>query len=144
LSSGADGNLGSVATAFLVSEHDPPHVGGDGSFQAADRFVSGFAFSDLLVEVSPPGSVGHPDLCDCYEMHTFAALTLSSEIGEDVDVILTKAMREQDIRIDTFTRLMIDGESFAGRLRIPYTACDIKPEIDLRARICMVPLQVQT
>ena len=78
LSSGADGNLGSVVTAFLVGEHGPPYVGGDASFQAADRFVSGFAFSDLLVEVSPPGTVGHPDLCDCYEMQGRVRLTIGS------------------------------------------------------------------
>ena len=51
MSSGADGNLSSVVTAFLVGEHDPPYVRRETSFQAADRFVSGFAFSDLLIEI---------------------------------------------------------------------------------------------
>jgi hypothetical protein len=78
LSSGADGILGGVVTAFLVGEHDPPYVRGDTSFQAAYCFVSGFAFSDLLVEVASPGTVGHPDLCDCHEMECRVQLPIAA------------------------------------------------------------------
>lgn len=68
------------------------------------------------------------------EMFTFASLVLSSEIGEDVDVVLSKAMKDHATRLDTFTRAMIDGEPVEGTLRIPHTAGDIKTSIDLRAQ----------
>jgi hypothetical protein len=68
------------------------------------------------------------------EMHTFAAVMLSTQIGEDVDVMQSKAVREQSARVDSFMKAMIDGESVGGRLRIPNTAGDVTTEIDLRAQ----------
>jgi len=68
------------------------------------------------------------------EMHAFAALMLSTEIGEDVDVVHAKAIRDRAARIDGFVKAMIDGNPVPGRLRIPNTAGDISTEIDLRAQ----------
>lgn len=68
------------------------------------------------------------------EMHTFAALMLSTEIGEDVEVIHAKAIRDRPTRIDSFLKAMIEGDAVVGRLRIPHTAGDIFTEIDFRAQ----------
>ncbi len=68
------------------------------------------------------------------EMFTFAGLILSSEIGEDVNVVLSRSVRDHATRLDTFTRAMVDGEPVEGTLRIPHTAGDIKTSIDLRAQ----------
>lgn len=68
------------------------------------------------------------------EIHTFAALMLSTEIGEDVDVLYPKSLRDRSDRIDAFVKAMIEGTSIAGRLRIPNTVGDIATEIDLRAQ----------
>ena len=68
------------------------------------------------------------------EMHTFAALKLSTEIGEDVDVIHPKVIRDRPARIDSFVRSIIEGEAVIGQIRIPHTAGDISTEVDLRAQ----------
>ena len=68
------------------------------------------------------------------EMHTFAAITLSTEIGGDVEVVLPRSMRDSSVRIDAYVKAMIDGEPVVGRLRIPNTAGDIATEIDLRSQ----------
>jgi len=68
------------------------------------------------------------------EVFTFASLILSSEIGEDVDVVLSKSLRDHTLRLDSFTKAMIDGQPVPGTLRIPHTAGDIKTSIDLRAQ----------
>ena len=78
MSSGADGDLGSVVSAFLVGEHDPPYLRGDTSLQTANRFVPGLAFSDPFVEVSPPRTVGPPDLRDCYKVRGRIQLTIAA------------------------------------------------------------------
>jgi hypothetical protein len=67
-----------VVVAFLVGEHDPPYMGGDASFQASHGLVSGFAFRDLLIEVSSPGTVGHADLGDGYEMQSRVELSITA------------------------------------------------------------------
>ena len=77
------------------------------------------------------------------EMHTFAALMLSTEIGEDVDVIHPKAIRDRPARIDSFVKAMIDGDPVTGRLRIPHTAGDLYTEIDLRAQQMMASVEVK-
>jgi hypothetical protein len=77
------------------------------------------------------------------EMHTFAALTLSSEIGDDVDVVFSKTMRDRGARVDSFARAMIDGDSVVGKLRIPHTAGDMKTEIDLRAQQMTASIEVR-
>jgi len=68
------------------------------------------------------------------EMHTFAALKLASEIGDDVHVIHSKAVRDQAVRLDDFVRTAVEGGPIPGCLRIPNTAGDINTEIDLRAQ----------
>ena len=68
------------------------------------------------------------------EMHTFAALMLSTESGGDVDVVHPKAIRDPAARIDSFIRAIVDGDPVVGILRIPNTAGDISTEIDLRAQ----------
>ena len=77
------------------------------------------------------------------EMHTFAALMLSTEIGEDVDVIHPKAIRDRPARIDSFVKAMIDGDPVTGRLRIPHTAGDLYTEIDLRAQQMTASVEVK-
>ncbi len=76
-------------------------------------------------------------------MHTFAALMLSTEIGEDVDVIHPKAIRDRPARIDSFVKAMIDGDPVTGRLRIPHTAGDLYTEIDLRAQQMTASVEVK-
>lgn len=68
------------------------------------------------------------------EMHTYAALTLSSEIGEDVEVVLSRPLRSRSARIEAYRKAMIQGNAVVGTLRIPHTAGDIRTEVDLRAQ----------
>jgi hypothetical protein len=77
------------------------------------------------------------------EMHTFTALMLSTEIGEDVDVIHPKATSEQSARLDDFTKAMIDGTPVAARVRIPNTAGDVTIEVDLRAQQLIASVEVK-
>lgn len=62
---------------------------------------------------------------------------------ENVDVIVSKALRDRSPRIDSFVRAMIDGEAVRGTLRIPHTAGDIKTSIDLRAQQITVSVDVR-
>jgi hypothetical protein len=68
------------------------------------------------------------------EMHTFAALKLASEIGGDVDVVHSKAQRDQSARLDSFVRSAVEGGLIEGRLRIPNAAGDIVTHVDMRAQ----------
>lgn len=77
------------------------------------------------------------------ELHTYVALMLSSEIGENVDVILSKSMRDRSDRVDSFMRAMIDGQAVEGTLRIPHTAGDIRTSIDLRAQQITASIDVR-
>ena len=78
------------------------------------------------------------------ELHEFAALQLSTEIGCDVTVIHPKALKEdQPQRIESLVKAMIDGNPIRGQFRIPNTAGDIVSEIDLRARQMTVSIEVK-
>lgn len=68
------------------------------------------------------------------EMHTFAALMLASEIGSDVEVFRSRAVRDQPLRLDSFRNAMVEGGPVCACLRISNTAGDITTEIDLRAQ----------
>ena len=77
------------------------------------------------------------------EMHTFAALMLSTEIGGDVEVVHSRAMTDRAARLDAFVNAMIEGGLVGGRLRIPNTAGDISTGIDLRAQQMTASIEVR-
>lgn len=77
------------------------------------------------------------------EMHTFASLMLSTEIGDDVDVIHPRALQDRSARLDVFVKSMIDGDPVSARLRIPRTAGDVTTEIDLRAQQLTASVEVK-
>lgn len=74
----------------------------------------------------------------------FAALQLSSEIGVDVQQVLSKS--EQDLRIRTaglVDELCAEG-TLNGELRIPNTAGNIEIKCDIRARQLVVAIPMAT
>jgi len=77
------------------------------------------------------------------ELHTYAALMLSSEIGENVEVVLSKAMHDRAARVDSFGRAIVDGAQVDGTLRIPHTAGDIRTSVDLRAQQISASIEVK-
>ncbi|MCH7670124.1 MAG: hypothetical protein IIC71_13140, partial [Acidobacteria bacterium] len=76
-------------------------------------------------------------------LHVYAALMLSSEVGENVEVVLPKSLRAQNKRIATFTTALISGEAIEGTLRIPHTASDIKTAIDLKAQLITISVDLK-
>lgn len=77
------------------------------------------------------------------EMHEFAALTLSTEIGDDVDVVVPRALKDRSMRLDAYVKALAEGEPVTGRLRIPNTAGDVVTEIDLRAQQLVASVEVR-
>jgi hypothetical protein len=77
------------------------------------------------------------------EMFTFVSLVLSSEIGEDVDVVLSKGMQDQAARIESFKKTIIEGGTVSGTLRIPHTAGDIRTSVDLRSQQLTASIDVK-
>jgi hypothetical protein len=77
------------------------------------------------------------------EIFAFGSLVLSSEIGEDVDVVLPGSLRSRTARIDMLEGAIIAGEAVEGRLRIPNTAGDIETSIDMRAQQLSMSIDVK-
>lgn len=77
------------------------------------------------------------------QLHTYASLILSSEIGENVDVVITKTTRDRSRRISGHINAMVDGEPVEGALRIPHTAGDLVTSVDLRAQQITASLAVK-
>ena len=77
------------------------------------------------------------------ELRTYAALILASEIGENVDVVHAKTMRERTRRISAYVKTMASGEAMEAALRIPHTAGHMIMTVDLRAQQIAASLEVR-
>lgn len=64
----------------------------------------------------------------------YAALKLSSDIGEDVTVVLSKAHRDSKVRVKHLVDCLCGDGAVDGALRIPHTAGDVDLLVDLRAQ----------
>ena len=77
------------------------------------------------------------------EMHEFAALQLSTEIGRDVIVQHSRAFGESHPRrIASFAKDMIAGRPILSQFRIPDTAGPVSTAIDLKAQHMTASIEV--
>lgn len=86
---------------------------------------------------------GVDDVCARWDqLLRFAALRLSSEIGDDVSLVLSRNQRGPKLRVSHLVdRLCRDG-SMEGTLRIPNTAGDMQLRVDLRARQISAAMEI--
>jgi len=76
------------------------------------------------------------------EMHTFATLMLSTEIGEDVVLRGREHNHPREKRVKAYQKRIVDGKAVNATFRIPNTAGDIQTEIDLKAQQLTASIQV--
>jgi len=73
----------------------------------------------------------------------FAALTLGSEIGQDVAPALPRSQRDPKARIAHLVNSLCSDGQLGGGLRIPHTAGDLEVTVDLRGQTISVSTTVQ-